>query len=154
VLVEFADFECPFCQKLAPELDALWEKHKDRLLFVYKFMPLSMHPHGELAARAAIAAQMQGKFWPMHHQLFANGQRLEPADLEVYAKAVGLDVERFRADMQSPAATARLDADRKLADELGVKGTPTIYINGRAYDTKVDLEQWVEGDIAASGSGH
>ncbi len=77
VIVEFADFECPFCQKLAPELDALWEKHRDRVRFVYKFMPLSMHPHGELAARAAIAAQMQGKFWPMHHQLFANGQRLE-----------------------------------------------------------------------------
>jgi protein-disulfide isomerase len=152
VLVEFADFECPFCQKLAPELDALWEKHKDRVLFVYKFMPLSMHPHGELAARAAIAAQMQGKFWPMHHQLFANGQRLEPSDLDSYAKAVGLDVDRFRADMQSPAATARLDADRKLADQLGVKGTPTIYINGRAYDTKVDLEQWLESDIAASGS--
>jgi predicted DsbA family dithiol-disulfide isomerase len=90
----------------------------------------------------------------MHHQLFANGQRLEPADLESYAKAVGLDVERFHADMQSAAATARLDADRKLADQLGVKGTPTIYINGRTYDTKADLEQWVEGDIAASGPGH
>jgi protein-disulfide isomerase len=154
VLVEFADFECPFCQKLAPELDALWEKHKDRLRFVYKFMPLSMHPHGELAARAAIAAQMQGKFWPMHQKLFANGQRLDQSDLEAYAKSVGLDVDRFRADMQSPAATARLEADRKLADELGVKGTPTIYINGRTYDTKVDLEQWVESDIAASSSAH
>ncbi len=150
VLVEFADFECPFCQKMAPELDALWEKHKDKVLFVYKFMPLSMHPHSEIAARAAIAAQMQGKFWAMHHQLFANGQRLEQSDLDSYAKSIGLDVARFRADMQSAATTARLEADRKLADQLGVKGTPTIYIDGRPYDLKVDIEQWVEGDIAAS----
>jgi protein-disulfide isomerase len=154
VLVEFADFECPFCQKLAPELDSLWEKHKDKVLFVYKFMPLSMHPHGELAARAAIAAQAQGKFWEMHHQLFTNGQHLEQSDIEGYAKSIGLDVARFRADMQSAATSARLDADRKLADQLGVKGTPTIYIDGRPYDTKVDIEQWVEGDIAANGSGH
>jgi protein-disulfide isomerase len=150
VVVEFADFECPFCQKIAPELDALWASHKDKVRFVYKFMPLAMHPHGELAARAAIAAQMQGKFWEMHHQLFANGQHLEPADLEAYAKAIGLDVDRFRADMQSPAVTARLDTDRKLADQLGVKGTPSIYIDGRAYDSKVDMEQWVESDIAAA----
>jgi protein-disulfide isomerase len=150
VVVEFADFECPFCQKMAPELDALWEKHKDKVLFVYKFMPLSMHPHSEIAARAAIAAQMQGKFWPMHHQLFANGQRLEQSDLDTYAKAIGLDVDKFHADMKSPATTARLDADKKLADQLGVKGTPTIYIDGRSYDLKVSIEDWVESDIAAS----
>jgi protein-disulfide isomerase len=154
VLVEFADFECPFCQKLAPELDSLWEKHKDKVLFVYKFMPLSMHPHGELAARAAIAAQAQGKFWEMHHQLFANGQHLEQSDVEGYAKAIGLDVARFRADMQSAATSARLDADRKLADQLQVKGTPTIYIDGRQYDTKADIEQWLESDIAASKPAH
>jgi protein-disulfide isomerase len=152
VLVEFADFECPFCQKIAPELDALWEKHKDKVLFVYKFMPLSMHPHGELAARAAIAAQAQGKFWPMHHMLFANGQRLDQSDLEGYARAIGLDVDRFRADMQSQATTARIEADRKLADSLDVKGTPTIYIDGRPYDMKVDIEQWIQGEIAAKGA--
>ena len=150
VLVEFADFECPFCQKIAPQLDALWEKRKEKLRFVYKFMPLSMHPHGEQAARAAIAAQNQGKFWEMHHQLFANGDRLEPSDLEGYAKAIGLDLAKFRDDLQSPATTARIASDRKLADELGVKGTPTIYIDGRAYDSKIDLQQWVDGEIAAS----
>jgi protein-disulfide isomerase len=153
VLVEFADFECPFCQKLAPELDALYGKHNGELRFVYKFLPLPMHPHGEPAARAAIAAQMQGQFWPMQHLLFANGQHLEQPDLESYAKTIGLDVERFRADMASAAATARLDADRKVADKLGIKGTPSIYINGRAYDSKVDIEEWVEGDIRLAGKG-
>jgi protein-disulfide isomerase len=149
VIVEFADFECPFCQKIAPELDALWEKHRDQVRFVYKFMPLSMHPHGEPAARAAIAAQKQGKFWEMHHLLFANGGHLEPEDLEKYAKTIGLDVDRFKADMQSPETKARLDADRKLADDLHVKGTPTIYIDGREYDSKVDLGEWLDQEIGA-----
>jgi protein-disulfide isomerase len=107
-----------------------------------------MHPHGEVAARAAIAAQDQGKFWEMHHQLFTNAAHLEDADLDSYAKAIGLDVTRFHADMQAPATKARLDADRKLADSLGVKGTPTLYINGREYDGKADLDDWVETEIA------
>lgn len=149
VLVEFADFECPFCQKVAPELDALWEKHKDKVRFVYKFMPLTMHPHGEDAARAAIAAQLQGKFWEMHHQLFANGEHLEEQDLETYAKAIGLDVNKFVADMHSKAVDDRLAADKKLADDLGVKGTPTIYVDGREVETKSDLSDWIDEEIAA-----
>jgi protein-disulfide isomerase len=146
-VVEFADFECPFCQRLAPELDELLAK-RPKVRFVYKFMPLSMHPHGEQAARAAIAAQAQGKFWEMHHQLFANGTHLEDADLEAYAKGLGLDVPRFKADMQAPATKARLEADRKLADDLGVKGTPTLYIDGREYDAKVELGDWLDSEIA------
>ncbi len=90
--------------------------------FVYKFMPLTMHPHGESAARAAIAAQAQGKFWEMHDKLFANGEHLEDADILKYAAAIGLDVDRFRADMQSPATKARLDADRKLGDDAEREG--------------------------------
>jgi protein-disulfide isomerase len=149
VFVEFADFECPFCQKIAPELDALWEARKDKVRFVYKFMPLSMHPHGEAAARAAIAAQKQGKFWEMHHLLFANGQHLEPQDLDKYATQVGLDLDRFHADMFSPETKARLDADRKLGDDLHVHGTPTLFIDGREYDSKVDMAEWLDQEIAA-----
>jgi protein-disulfide isomerase len=149
VVVEFADFECPFCQKIAPELDELWEKRKDTVRFVYKFMPLAMHPHGDIAARAAIAADMQGKFWEMHRLLFANGQHLEQSDLETYATSLGLDLPRFRVDMLSPAAKARIDADRKVADDLQVKGTPTIFIDGREYDSKVDMGEWLDQEIAA-----
>jgi protein-disulfide isomerase len=148
VVVEFADFECPFCQKVAPEIDDLVAKRATKVRFVYKFMPLSMHPHGEQAARAAIAAQAQGKFWEMHHQLFANAGHLEDSDLEGYARALGLDVSRFREDMKSAATRTRLDADRKLADDLGVKGTPTLFIDGREYDAKVDLAEWVDSEIA------
>jgi predicted DsbA family dithiol-disulfide isomerase len=151
-VVEFADFECPFCQHIAPELDALWQKRQTAVRFVYKFMPLPMHPHGESAARAAIAAQAQGKFWEMHDKLFANGEHLDDAAILAYAAAIGLDLDRFRADLQSPATKARLDADRKLGDALKVKGTPTIFINGREYDTKINIEEWVDGEIAASAS--
>jgi thiol-disulfide isomerase/thioredoxin len=148
VVVEFADFECPFCQKIAPELDELWEKRKDKVRFVYKFMPLAMHPHGDIAARAAIAADMQGKFWEMNRLLFANGQHLEQSDLERYATSLGLDLPRFRVDMLSSAAKARIDADRKVADDLQVKGTPTIFIDGREYDSKVDMGEWLDQEIA------
>ncbi|MGH7270539.1 MAG: DsbA family protein [Polyangiaceae bacterium] len=149
-LVEFADFECPFCQRIAPELDALWTKRSASVRMVYKFMPLPMHPHGEIAARAAIAADAQGKFWEMDRLLFAGGDHLESADLEAYAHTLGLDIARFRADMRSPATQARLDTDHKLADALGVKGTPTLYINGREYDANIDINDWVDGEIAAS----
>jgi protein-disulfide isomerase len=150
VVVEFADFECPFCQKMAPELDHMWEARKDKVRFVYKFLPLAMHHHGEIAARAAIAAQMQGKFWEMHDQLFAHGEHLEATDLEAYARTLALEVDRFRADMASASTTARLDADRKLADALGIKGTPTLFVDGREYDLKVDIGDWVDGEIVAT----
>jgi protein-disulfide isomerase len=149
-LVEFADFECPFCRHIAPELDKLWTSRSTSIRFVFKFMPLAVHAHGEIAARAAVAAQAQGKFWEMHHALFADGSQLEQSDLESAARAVGLDVERFRVEMRSPATEARLKADRKLADDLGVKGTPTLFINGRQYDARLDLSEWVDGEIASA----
>jgi thiol-disulfide isomerase/thioredoxin len=152
-IVEFADFECPFCQRIAPELDELWEKRKGSLRFVYKFMPLTlMHQHAEAAARAAVAAMAQGKFWEMHQKLFSSGDHLEDADILRYAAALGLDMDRFRADVAAPATTARIEADKKLADSLKVKGTPTIFINGREYDSKMDIDEWVDGEIAAAAS--
>jgi protein-disulfide isomerase len=148
-LVEFADFECPFCQQLAPKLDAMLEKRHDQVRFVYKFFPLKLHPHGIPAARAAIAAQNQGKFWEMHHELFKNGQHLEPQDIDGYAKSIGLDMDRFHKDVEAPETQARIDADRKLGDGLHINGTPTIYIDGREYDTKMDLADWLDQEIAA-----
>jgi protein-disulfide isomerase len=152
-IVEFADFECPFCQQMAPALEALWEKRKDTVRFVFKYMPLAMHPHGEIAARAAIAADQQGKFWEMNRRLFGAGTRLDEKDLDGYANELGMNLDRFHADMHSRAANERLDADRKLADQLGVKGTPTLYVNGREYEAKVDLEEWVDSEIAAKRAG-
>jgi protein-disulfide isomerase len=147
-LVEFADYECPFCQRLNPFIEQVFERHKTDVRMVFKYMPLPMHPRGEPSARAAIAAQDQGKFWEMDRALFAAGGRLEDVDLDGFAKELGLDMARFHADEASPATTARIEADRKVADELGVKGTPTIYVNGREYNLKNDMEEWVKGELA------
>jgi protein-disulfide isomerase len=147
-IVEFADFECPFCQRIAPMLDDFFEKHKGEVRMVYKFMPLPMHPRGEPAARAAIAAQQQGEFWAIDKVLFAAGGHLEDIELDSYARQLGLDMNRFHADEASPQTKARIDADRQLADQLGVKGTPTLYVNGREFNLKGDLEEWVKGELA------
>jgi protein-disulfide isomerase len=143
-IVEFADFECPFCAMMAPALEQAVAQHPNEVRFVYKFMPLSAHEHAEPAARAAIAALVQGKFWEMHQKLFANRDHLENADLDGYAKDLGLDLNRFHSDMQSAATTERIAVDRKQADGLEVKGTPTIYINGREFDPQHnDLNEWI-----------
>jgi protein-disulfide isomerase len=143
VIVEFADFECPFCASMAPVFDKTWTERQDKVRFVYKFLPLPAHPHGEPAARAGFAAAQQGKFWEMNKKMFANREHLEQSDLESYAKELGLDLAKFRTDMTSQAATDRIAADRKLADTLGVKGTPTVFINGREYDLRQDLGDWI-----------
>lgn len=145
-VIEFADFQCPYCAMMAPVLEQVWQQRSHEMRFVYKFMPLSGHPHGEPAARAAIAALDQGKFWEMHDKLFANRDHLEQSDIDEYAKELGLDLNRFHADMQAPATTERIAADRKAADALDIKGTPTIYVNGREFDVHQDLNEWIALD--------
>jgi len=153
VMVEFADFECPHCGLMAPIIEKAWEEHKTNVKFVYKFMPLGGHTHAEPAARAAIAAMNQNKFWEMHAKLYANQQHLEQGDLDLYAKDLGLDIGKFKADMVAPATKDRLDRDRKQADALEVKGTPTLYINGREYDMKTDFHDWFSQELASTSGG-
>jgi protein-disulfide isomerase len=148
-LVEFADFECPYCALMSPVLEKTWENHSQEIRYVYKFMPLNGHPHGEISARAAIAAMDQGKFWEMHDKLFANRDHLEPQDLDLYAKEVGLDLVRFHKDAESQATTDIIAQDRKQADALAVQGTPTIYINGREFDVRQDLEEWLVQELGS-----
>lgn len=151
VVVEFADFECPHCGLMAPIIEKAWEENRANVKLVYKFMPLGGHVHAEPAARAAIAAMNQGKFWEMHAKLYANQQHLEQGDLDLYAKDIGLDIAKFKADMIAPATKDRLDRDRKAADSLEVKGTPTIFINGREYDMKTELGEWFGQELASMG---
>jgi protein-disulfide isomerase len=146
-LVEFADFECPYCAYMSPVLEKMWEQHSQDVRYVYKFMPLAGHPHGESSARAAVAAMFQGKFWEMHDKLFANRDHLEQTDVDAYAKEIGLDLARFHKDVESQATTDWLAADRKQADALVVLGTPTIYINGREFDVKQDLDEWIAQEL-------
>jgi protein-disulfide isomerase len=150
-LVEFADFECPYCAMEAPVLEKMWQGHQNSVRYVYKYFVISAHPHGESAARAAIAAGNQGKFWEMHDTLFANRDHLEGEDIDGYAKDMNLDMAKFHADMQAQATTDRIDGDKKLGESLGVQGTPTIFINGREFDIHQDLDEWVNMDIQAAG---
>lgn len=130
-IVEFSDFQCPYCAAAHPELDRLVREFEGQVKLVFKHFPLGGHPRAAAAARAAEAARQQDKFWEMHDVLFQNQRALEDADLERYAGMVGLDVERFKADMASEEVHERVEADRALGEQLGVEGTPTVYVNGR-----------------------
>jgi thiol-disulfide isomerase/thioredoxin len=151
-VAEFADFECPHCRHAAPVLEKLVEDYPGKVRLVFKLYPLSGHVHGESAARAAVAAMKQNKFWQMHHTLFEHQDALEPRDIEKYAKDLGLDMAKFKADWDSEATADRVSRDRKQGDALSISGTPSIYINGREYDlTKFDLSDdladWVKLEI-------
>lgn len=156
-VVEWADFECPFCRLMSHPLEALVKRFDGQVRLVFKFYPLAAHPHGEPAARAAIAAMNQGKFWEMHHLLFENQDRLEASDLERYAQQLKLDLVKFRADFVSPETKARIEKDKKQAEEVGLEGTPLIFINGREVDLQLlsnptqDLEDWVKLDLELLG---
>jgi protein-disulfide isomerase len=156
-VVEWADFECPFCRAVYPLLDDLAHTYPTQVRVVFKFYPLQSHPHGEIAARATAAAQNQGKFWEMHHLVFENQQALEQPDLEKYAKQAGLDLGKFRSDLGSKEVGERIEKDKKQAEELGLDGTPFLFINGRYVNLQLlgnpidDLADWVKLDIELSG---
>ncbi len=155
-IVEWADFECPFCRAASPVLDELVKKYPQQVRFVYKFYPLAAHAHGEIAARAAVAALNQGKFWEMHHVLFENQDRLEQSDLEKYATKIGLDLGKFRSDFGTKEVGERIEKDKKQAEELGLDGTPFLFINGRYVNLShltslEDLNDWVKLEIELAG---
>ncbi|MBX3185736.1 MAG: thioredoxin domain-containing protein [Labilithrix sp.] len=151
-IVEFADFECPHCAEVAPLLDKTVEAKKNDVRLVFKFYPLPSHPHADAAARAAVAAMNQGKFWEMHHALFTNQRHLEQTDLDSYAKGLGMDVSRFHADMQSPQTTERIAKDKKLGEDLQIGGTPTIFVNGRLFDGHQDMNDWIALELSTMGA--
>jgi protein-disulfide isomerase len=130
-IVEFSDFECPYCSKVGPTLKELEAKYGDKIKVVFKHLPLAFHKNARLAAIASVAANRQGKFWEYHDLLFANQRALLRPDLERYAEQLGLDMAKFRADLDSPEVAAQVDADSAEAKRIGVTGTPTSFVNGR-----------------------
>lgn len=152
-IVEFADFQCPHCGEFAPVLDKLIESRKNDVRFVYKLYVLGKFPQSELAARAAYAAGKQGKFWEMHHLIFANQQRLDQQALDQMAAQLGLDVSRLHADMQSQETSDRLAKDKKLGEDLKIEGTPTLFINGRQFDGHQDMNEWLDTELAMVRGG-
>jgi protein-disulfide isomerase len=146
-VVEFADFECPHCSAAVPMIDGVLSAHPGKVRLVYKSYTLPFHAHGEPAARSAFAAGRQGKFWEMEHLLFERQQHLEDADLERYARMLKLDVAQWKSDMAAPAASERVAHDRQLGEQLKLRGTPTIYVNGRELD--LEQEESLESRVAS-----
>lgn len=140
-LVEYGDFECPFCARTTGVATELRQRFGDELRYVFRHLPLvDVHPHAELAARAAVAAQAQGRFWEMHDLLFAHQHELEYEDVAGYAADLGLDVEEFLRDLDAEATAARVRADVASAEASGARGTPTFFVGGRRHTGPHDTE--------------
>jgi protein-disulfide isomerase len=130
-IVEFADYQCPFCVRAEATLHAIEQAHPGEVRVVFKNLPLPFHDLARPMARAAVAADAQGHFWEMHDRLFALTGTADRAALDGIARGLGLDVVRFDRDLDDPSLDARIDTDDADAKALGVKGTPTFFVNGR-----------------------
>jgi len=136
-IVEFSDFQCPFCGRAEPLVEQVLKAYPDKVRLVYKNFPLtSIHPWALGAAKAAVAAAKQGKYWQMHDILFANQTDLRAEKLKEYAAKIGLDVPRWEKDMNSPQTDAAINADMELANSARVRGTPTFFVNGREVEAR------------------
>ena len=130
-IVEWSDFQCPYCKKVVPTLDQLQKDYGDEVRVAFKHNPLGNHPRAMPAALAAEAAGKQGKFWEMHDKLFENNRALSDDDLVGYAKELGLDEARFRKDMADPALRKKIEAQQNESNKLKVSSTPAFFVNGR-----------------------
>ena len=140
-LVEYGDFECPYCGAAYPIVKDVQDRMGERLRFVFRNFPITTsHAHAEQAAEAAEAAAGQGRFWPMHDLLFENQRRLGDQDLHGYAEQAGLDVERFDSELAEHAHAARVREDFMSGVRSGVNGTPTFFVNGARHDGSYEVE--------------
>jgi len=130
-IIEWSDFECPFCARGAERVNEIIAKYGDKVRFAYKHQPLSFHKNAMLAAQASMAAHEQGKFFEYHDLLFANQRSLERDSLERYAEQLGLDMTKFRSALDSGKYAAYVRKDSQDGSALGATGTPTFFVNGR-----------------------
>jgi protein-disulfide isomerase len=140
-LVQYGDYECPYCGEAYPIIKEVQAKMGERLRFVFRNFPISTsHPHAEHAAEAAEAADAQGKFWEMHDLLYEKQKRLGDEDLHVYAGQLGLDIERFDKEMDDHVHADRVHEDFMSGVRSGVNGTPTFYVNGVRHDDSYEAD--------------
>ena len=159
-LEEFSDFQCPACGGLEPGLRRVVTDYGDRVRLIFRNFPLQMHKYAFIASRAAEAAGQQGKFWEMHDMLYDNQKEwsdaMEPrVQFDSYATRLGLDVQKFKADMERQDLAERIKADVLRGNSVGVKGTPTVYLNGRELMpgklvTEDDLRREIEAALGQS----
>ncbi len=160
-IIEFSDFQCPFCSRVNPTIDGLTKKYGDKIRVVFKHNPLPFHKEAPLASEAALAAGEQGKFWEMHDKLFANQKALKRENLDSYAKEIGLDMSKFAAALDGGKFKAQVKADMDLARQIGAGGTPNFFINGRklvgaqpqaSFEALIDSQLKVAEGLVAKGT--
>jgi protein-disulfide isomerase len=155
-IVEFSDFQCPFCARLIPTLDQVTAKYGDKVRLVFRQFPLAMHAEAQKAAEASLCANDQGKFWQMHDALFQNQQQLQVANLKTKATELGLNAEAFGSCLDSGKYAKQVAADMEEGTAAGVSGTPALFINGRFINGAVPLEQITEvidDELRRKGAG-
>ena len=151
-LLEYGDYECPYCGAAYPIVKEVQARIGERLRFVFRNFPITTsHPHAERAAEAAEAAAAQGSFWRMHDVLYENQKRLGDEDLRTYAQQVGLDLDVFDRELAEHVHAARVQEDFMSGVRSGVNGTPTFYVNGARYDDSYDLDTLL-GALEAAAS--
>jgi protein-disulfide isomerase len=150
-LVEYGDYQCPFCAQALPGVREILSLFRDRILFVFRHFPLvSQHPHAWRAALAAEAAGVQHMFWEMHDHLLSHQHSLSDEELWGHARALGLDMTAFERDLHDPALADRVRQDAMSGLRSGVRGTPTFFVNGRRLEggfRPEDLEAAVESSL-------
>jgi protein-disulfide isomerase len=140
-LVEFSDFQCPFCYKAVADLNTLMKAYPAQVKLIFKQFPLvDSHPEAAISAAAALAAHHQGKFWQMHDILFANHGKLSRKAIMEWAAGLGLDMKRFTADLESPAIQQAVQRDMEDGNRAGVDSTPTVFIDGQKYNGMLALD--------------
>ena len=140
-LVQYGDYECPYCGAAYPIIREVQARMGERLRFVFRNFPITTsHPHAEHAAEAAEAAAAQGKFWQMHDHLYENQRHLRDDDLRSYAKALDLDVDVFNQEIAEHVHADRVHEDFMSGVRSGVNGTPTFFINGLRHDESYEFE--------------
>ena len=154
-VVEFSDFQCPFCQRVWPTLKQLRMKYGDRMRLVWKDFPLTqIHPQAFVAAQAGNCAREQGKFWEYHDKMFGNQSALQPANLKQYAADVGLDTAKFNQCLDSSKYEARVQAALGVGGQLGITSTPTVFVNGRMINGAQPIEVFqsvIDEELARGG---
>jgi len=133
-LIEFSDFQCPFCQRANPTVEQVLKTYGDKIKFVYRHYPLPNHPNARPAAEASACAEAQGKFWEYHDRLFANPSGLSDADLKANAAVLGMDTAKFNTCFDNRQQKAGIDKDIADGEAVGVTGTPAFFVNGRSVE--------------------
>ena len=152
-LVEYGDYQCPYCREAYVMLAKLLPKLGDNVRLVFRNFPLTqMHPNAEHAAEAAEAAAAQGRFWEMHDMLYERQDNLEDDALLTYAADIGLDADQFESEFSSRKYADRIREDFQSGIRSGVNGTPTFFINGHRHDGPLDLESLTDAVTLATGA--